>query len=391
MFLGHTEPLESPLSTLLALPDMFISVTNISAIIIGCSALACIVLVPLLQSKKIPPALVALVVATAIGINVFPDSKVIGEIPRGLPSLLIPHISLSDIPEIVSYSLMIAALGSIDTLLTSLIADSITRKSHNSDRELVGQGIGNIIAGFLGGLPGAGATMRTVINIRSGGSTPVSSIIHSLFLLLLLIGAGSLAENIPLAALAGILFKVGWDIIDWNFLRRVRGMPRSAIGVMVLVMLLTVTTDLLTAVVVGIVISHFVAAQKISQSQLDNIQISICNPSSYKNISFGPPQKGLANNMTLLKCSGVLTFQSSKAMVKRFNEFDSDSGLVVIDLHEILMIDENIAMGLSEIIDLCYENGQTIHVIAKETPTFGMLEKMHVMERIKAENIHLDF
>ena len=388
IFLGYNDSLGSPLATLLALPSILMAVSNWSSVIIGFSALACIIFLPILKNKKIPPALVALVVATLVGVNFFPDSQTIGNIPSGLPTFILPDISLTDLPEIISYSLMIAALGSIDTLLTSLIADSLTRKSHDSDRELFGQGIGNIIAGFFGGLPGAGATMRTVINIRSGGATPMSSIIHSVFLVLLLLGAGSLAENIPLAALAGILFKVGWDIIDWNFLRRLKGIPLSSIGVMILVMILTVITDLLTAVVAGIVISHFVSAQKISMSQLDNILISLCNSTSITDIDAAVFQKPYTNDVTLLKLRGVLTFQAAKAMVKKFNEFDSESKFTVIDLSELSLIDENIAMGISEVIDLCYENGQTIHVIGTTSPCFKLLESMNVMEKVKSENIH---
>ena len=117
-------------------------------------------------------------------------------------------------------ALILALLGSVDSLLTSLVADSLTGTRHNADRELIGQGIGNMVAGLIGGVPGAGATMGTVINIRAGGTTQVSGALRALVVLALLLGLGRFVEPIPHAVLAGILMKVGWDIIDWRMLAR---------------------------------------------------------------------------------------------------------------------------------------------------------------------------
>ena len=141
-----------------------------------------------------------------------------------------------------------ALLGSIDSLHTSLVCDNMTRTQHDSNRELIGQGIGNMVAGLFGGLPGAGATMRSVANIRSGGRTPISGIIMGLVLLATLLGLGPLGEQIPLAVLAGILFKVGLDIIDWRFLRHLIQAPRADVLIMAVVLITTVLVDLITAV-----------------------------------------------------------------------------------------------------------------------------------------------
>ena len=161
----------------------------------------------------------------------------------------------------------LALLGSIDSLLTSLVADSITRTRHNSNRELIGQGIGNMVSALIGGLPGAGATMRTVVNVRAGGRTPISGALHALVLLALVMGLGPLAEKIPHAALAGILLKVGCDIIDWGYLRRVMRAPRDKVIVMFITMGLTVFVDLITAVAVGLILAGFVTARWQEQEQ----------------------------------------------------------------------------------------------------------------------------
>jgi len=174
-------------------------------------------------------------------------------------------------PIIFKAGLVLAVLGAIDSLLTSLVADNISQTKHNSDRELIGQGIGNAVAGLFSGLPGAGATMRTVINVKSGGSTPISGMVHSVVLLIVLVGAGPLAEQIPTALLAGILIKVGLDIIDWGFLRRAHKLSLKTSVVMYGVLLMTVFWDLIWAVLVGVFIANMLTIDSITETQLEGM------------------------------------------------------------------------------------------------------------------------
>ena len=165
---------------------------------------------------------------------------------------------------IVEYAITLAALGAIDSLLTSVVADNMTKIKHDSNRELIGQGIGNMAAAFIGGLPGAGATMRTVINIQSGGKTRISGVIAGAFLLAVLLGLGRFVGHIPNAVLAGILITVGISIIDYKGLRHLRNVPRTDVIVMLTVLLLTVFVDLLVAVGVGMVLSALLFMKKIA-------------------------------------------------------------------------------------------------------------------------------
>ncbi|MGY8957975.1 MAG: SulP family inorganic anion transporter, partial [Alphaproteobacteria bacterium] len=181
-------------------------------------------------------------------------------------------------------ALILALMGSIDSLLTSLVADSITRTRHNSDRELAGQGIGNMAAGLIGGLPGAGATMRTVVNVRAGGRTPVSGAIHALALLALVLGLGPLAEHIPHAVLAGILMKVGWDIIDWDYLKRIPRAPRDKVLVMLVTLVLTVFVDLITAVAVGLIFAGIVNSKWMETEELKGVT-AVAIPDESANLS----------------------------------------------------------------------------------------------------------
>ena len=231
----------------------FVSNTNPYALGLGILTLAIVFGCPRKITQIIPSPLLALIIGTIVATFIggyYPNNglHLIGDIPSGLPTIRLPTLDISKLRDILGYSLMLAVLGSIDSLLTSLVADNITQTQHDSDRELIGQGVGNFISGLFGGLPGAGATMRTVINVKSGGKTPISGMIHALVLLIIVLRAGELTAKIPHAVLAGILIKVGIDIIDWSFLKRAHQISLKATGLMYIVIFLTVFVDLITAV-----------------------------------------------------------------------------------------------------------------------------------------------
>lgn len=232
---------------------------NVSALFLSLGTIATIYLFPKV-TKAVPSTLVALFLFTIIALILNLDVPKIGEIPSGLPEIhwdsLIPTRWHDPVMIFIS-AITLASLGAIDSLLTSVVADNLTRTKHDSNRELIGQGIGNSVAGLFGGLPGAGATMRTVVNIKSGGKTQVSGVVHGFILLIILMGAGSLAEVIPLSVLAGILITVGIGIIDYKGLKDIKYIPRADAFIMVAVLLLTVLVDLLQAVAVGMVMASF--------------------------------------------------------------------------------------------------------------------------------------
>jgi len=239
---------------------------NPQAILLALGTIATIYLFPLL-TKKVPSTLMALIgfslLSTLMNFNV----PIIGDIPKGLPDIHINTLMGMDWRHpmvIIIPALTLAALGAIDALLTSVVADNMTKTKHNSSRELIGQGIGNIGAGIIGGLPGAGATMRTVVNIKAGGSTRLSGIIHGLGLLVVLLGAGEYAALIPLPVLAGILITVGLGIIDYKGLKHIAVVPRSEAIIMLIVLVLTVFVNLLQAVAVGVVLASVLFMKKIA-------------------------------------------------------------------------------------------------------------------------------
>ncbi len=212
--LGLVSPLKI-IKVFTELPEAIGMRNNIS-ILMAIATLFIIYLVPKF-TKIIPGTLLALLIVSLGSFFFSLDTPLIGEMPAGLPALKISslsHLGLSDITLIFMPAITLAGLGSIDSLLTSVVADNITRTKHNSNKELIGQGMGNIAASLFGGIPGAGATMRTVVNVKSGGTTKRSGVIHALLLLLIVLGFGKYVAYIPLAALAGILISVGISIID---------------------------------------------------------------------------------------------------------------------------------------------------------------------------------
>lgn len=259
---------KSPVSTL----DMIVNFPNacadgvsFMALIMALGTIAIIMLLPRL-TKKIPATLVALIVMTLISILCsFDAALTIGNIPAGLPmpffakeGMDLSGINwLTTIEAAVVPGLTLAGLGSIDTLLTSVVADNITKTKHNPNQELIGQGIGNALAGIFCGIAGAGATMRTVVNVKSGGRTQISGMVHAMFLLAILLGLGSLVKYVPLSVLAGILITVGWGIIDFRGFKDITHIPKADAFVLIVVFLMTVFVDLLTAVGIGMVIACF--------------------------------------------------------------------------------------------------------------------------------------
>ena len=253
---------------------------NLQAVILSIATLAIIYLFPKV-TKAIPSTLVALIVISLISTFMNLNVPIIGDIPKGLPDVHIDTLLSMDWHHpmvLIIPALTLAALGAIDSLLTSVVADNMTKTQHNSNKELIGQGIGNTVAGLIGGLPGAGATMRTVVNIRSGGKTKLSGMIHSIVLLIVLLGAGAYAKMIPLPVLAGILISVGIGIIDYKGLKHIKDIPRADAVVMILVLILTVFVDLLQAVGVGLVLASLLFMKQMADlSESKSIGDTLCS------------------------------------------------------------------------------------------------------------------
>ena len=243
-----------------------LSQINWGAVLLGGITVAVYYLFPRL-TKAVPSVLVALLAGTLASRFTGFDVPVIGAIPTGLPALRLGVI-FAAVPEhllfVIGSGMTLALLGSIDSLLTSVIADNVTKTKHDSRRELIGQGIGNTVAAIFGGIPGAGATKGTVVNITAGGKTRLSGVVHGLLLLAVLLGAGQFAAYIPLSVLAGLLIPVGFAIIDYKGLRHLRDVPRADAAVLLMVLGITLFGNLIHAVGIGIVLASVLFMKKAS-------------------------------------------------------------------------------------------------------------------------------
>ena len=299
---------------------------NPGALIVGIATLVVVFTTPKRVTKVIPSPLLGLLLITPLALWIFPENLPrIGSIPAGGLSFNSPNWR-TDLPLLLQAGMVLAVLGSIDSLLTSLVADNISQSRHQSNRELVGQGIANSVSGLFSGLPGAGATMRTVINIRSGGKTPLSGMTHSVVLLILLLGAGPLAEGIPTALLAGILIKVGLDIIDWGFLLRAHRLSFKTALVMWGVLLMTVFWDLIGAVLVGMFVANLLTIESLTNHQLGNMNTATGHLTEKEQNLL----KCCGDDLLLFRMKGPLSFGAAKGISER---------MMLIKQYRILLLD----------------------------------------------------
>ena len=265
---------KSTLKVVVDLPRLF-SDFNWQALALGAMTVAIYYLFPKIN-KSVPSPLVALILVSIFAYFIQWDVPIIGEIPSGLPSLQLDELFTVDSSAyflVLEYGMVLAVLGSIDSLLTSVIADNMTKTKHNSNRELIGQGIGNMVAALIGGIPGAGATKGTVVNINSGGKTRLSGALHGAFLLAILLGLSSLAAYIPLAVLAGILIPIGFKIVDMKGLRHLKLVPKADTAVLILVLLWTTFGSLIQAVGIGVTLAALLFMKRASDIGEEGTQV----------------------------------------------------------------------------------------------------------------------
>ena len=345
----------SGLDSLKAIPEI-VGEINYEAIAIAAVTLGVGVLWPRQLRKFLPSTLVAMIVGSALGIFWLTGAPIIGEIPTGLPDLQIPVLSAGFLANAIQPALIIALLGSIDSLLTSLIADSLTRTQHDPNRELVGQGIGNMAAGLVGGLPGAGATLGTVVNLRAGGRTQVSGVLRAAILVGLVLGLGRYVESIPIAVLAGILVKVGWDIIDWRFLTRIHQAPRDHVTVMVITFGVTVFLDLVTAVAIGLIAAGMAAARQLERLELDSVvSVPMLDQSFFPDQGAGDDMDPFSARVGLVALRGRFSVASSNSLVSVIGADIRDHEAVIFDFSGTIHIDDCAAMVVEQMIEIAAE------------------------------------
>lgn len=345
-------------NALLAVPEALANINGMAALL-GALSLLIVFFWPPSVAKYLPGPLAALIIGTIISVQ-FPGAPVIGDIPSGLPELTLPALSALASPIVLKAAVILAVLGAIDSLLTSLVADNMTRTRHDSNKELLGQGIGNAVAGFIGGIPGAGATMRTVVNIRTGGRTRLSGMLHSLVLLAIVLALGPLAEQIPHAVLAGILFKVGFDIIDWTYLKRSHRGPRIDLALMMLVLLMTVFVDLMTAVFVGVFLAALAFIQQLADAQVKRLREQSFSVESEEERAVLEQAGG---RISIMAFTGPMSFAAAADLGHHVREtVEPHQRAVILDFSDVPFLDVSAARAVETVATDTKDAGQDLYV-----------------------------
>lgn len=391
---------KSPVSTIdmiTGFPAALADNISIMALLLGLCTIAIIIALPRL-TKKIPATLVALIIMTIVSLLCsFDAALTIGQIPTGLPMPFFTKdgIDLSGIDWWTTIQagiipgLTLAGLGSIDTLLTSVVADNITKTKHNSNKELIGQGIGNALAGMFCGIAGAGATMRTVVNVKSGGRTQLSGMIHALLLLAILLGLGSLVKYVPLSVLAGILITVGWGIIDFRGFKDLTHIPKADAFVLIVVFLMTVFVDLLTAVGIGMVIAAVLFMKRAGDLAEKQYEGGILNEGFDHNTPWEDETdvtEEMKKHIYILRLGGPVFFASITGFNKVMHEVPTNGiKTVIIRMKRVTFMDQSGAYALETAIKDLQAQGIEVLMTIIQPQADAILHKTHIIPTLIPE------
>jgi sulfate permease, SulP family len=350
---------------------------------LGAVALLVLFGMPASWRQRFPPHLIALAVGTVISVTLLGGVELrrVGEIPMGLPEVAFPRFSTAQLSLILIEGMVLGLLGSIDTLLTAMISDSLTRREHDSNRELVGQGIANMTTSFFGGLPGAGATMGTVVNIQVGARSPVAAIVRALILVLIILAFAPLLESVPLAVLAAIAVKVGYDILDWSFIKRAHAVYIPAAVIMYGVMAMTVFVDLIAAVALGVFVANLLMIERLAEIQskkvslLDTSDMGLPLPEEERALF----ERG-RGRIVLLHLSGPMIFGVAKAISQQHRALE-DARVFILDLTDVPLVSATVALALENVVREAREAGLEVFVCTSAPDVRGMLQRLQDIGR----------
>ena len=390
-FLGQASPKGGVVGTLQNIPNLL---TNINPIETGLAVLtvAILFLVPGKVKKFVPPPLLALVAGTIVSVLFFSDAGIrrIGEIPSGLPSLHLPFFTPDQLQLMVVDAVVLAMLGCIDALLTSVVADSLTRTQHDSDKELIGQGLGNLASGLFGGIAGAGATMGTVVNINTGARTALSGVTRAVILMIVVLGAGSLTAQIPMAVLAGIALQVGIKIIDWGFLKRAHNVSWKAAMIMYGVIALTVFVDLIAAVGIGVFVANVLTIDRLTQLKSKDVK-AITDADDA--IILDNDEKELLDRaegrILLFHLSGPMIFGVSKA-ISRQHTLLNNYEVLIVDLGEVPHMGVTSSLAIENAIQETIDTGRHVFIVGAAGSVKRRLENLGVLKIVPPQNLLMD-
>jgi sulfate permease, SulP family len=372
------EPPSSDAIRILGSLPMLVSGIAWPVALLGLTTFAIIQILPR-YTRKVPASLVALIVVTAASAAFGVNAPRIGAIPTGLPAFVIPELTFDQLSLIASAALQLAFLGGIDSLLSALLADSLTKSHHDSNRELIGQGIGNMGAALVGGLPGAGANIRTIVNVDAGGKTRLSGVIHGLFLLAVLLGLSNLIQYIPNAVLAGILVGAGLGCIDLRGLRHIHKVPRSDAAVLLVVLGLTVFAGLIVAVAVGLIMASFIFMKNVADASERQTALSPLADEPWADEIDIPAE--YRDRLLVKHVEGPLFFGFARGFLNIAGRA-AGSRLLVLRMDRVSLMDQSGAYALQDALVDLTSSGMRIVLVGLPVAQRDILEAIYVIPEL---------
>ena len=337
----------------------------------------------------VPSTLVALFVVSGVAYGFGINYRPISAIPSGLPEIQYSVFKVLDISLVVKYiftAITLALLGAIDSLLTSIVADNMTKTIHEPNKELIGQGIGNSIGALFGGIPGAGATIRTVVNINSGGKTRLSGMIAGLLLLFILLAVGPIASKIPAAVLAGILITVGIGVMDYKGLKAIPYMPKPEVFILLIVLILSSIWNLVYAVGIGLVIASLIFMKKVGDLTSESFNIFPIKKGEFKLPS------NFKDEIFIKDIEGPLFFGSSSNFNQTAKQIPSSISILIIRLKKVPYIDQSGLYALESVINDLISKDKRVFLVGLNDQPKDLLEKANIIPSlIPEEQIFNDF
>ena len=361
---------------------------NFDALTIGAIALVISIFWPRKFGRFIPAPLLAMMVGTLVSVLWLSDVPIVGHIFTGLPEIMLVSPSFSFLLHALEPALILALIGSVNSLLSSLVADTLTGTSHRPSRELIGQGIGNTISGLIGGLPGSGSVPGTVSNIRAGASTTVSGMSYPIMMTLILIGFIDWFEQIPLAALAGVLIKVGWDAIDIRIIRRMHLIQRTQLVILLLTFGITIFIDLLTAVVVGLIVSAMTHARIIERFELDSIvSAAILDSILFEDDETLTDIDPYSTRTGLICLNGIISIASKTKLVNSTTEDIKDHEVIIFDFSTTQFIEDDIALVIERLTEVAAHDNINIIMCGFSESIYKNMVALNVLNLVEGDHI----
>jgi len=387
-FLGlKTPPVPSEFLARIRMLLHFVGTTRWQTVAVAATSLAIILLWPRL-TKRVPGSIIALVLATAVVAGFHLPIETIGSkfggIPQGFPHFALPNVQTAHILPLLPSAFTVALLAAVESLLSAVVADGMSGDHHNSNVELVAQGVANIISPLFGGIPATGAIARTATNIRSGALTPMAGMIHALTLLAILLVAAPMARFIPLATLAAVLFVVAYNMGEWREIGTILRLSKTDIAVWITTFALTVLADLTVAVGVGMALAALLYIYRIAET-------TTVEPVTREYLEDGQAHilqdKDIPSNVTILRIHGPFLFGTTEKLAEATKDLAQFGNVVILRLRNMTALDATGIHALEQFADRLHKAGKTLLLCgAREQPS-QLISRSHFVKHLGPENV----